>query len=492
MTKLKFVLGIAILLTIVRAGLVFFEQISPQEAYYAACAAQPAAAYFDGPAGTAITMGQLERWDGLAGRLSMPIWALAATLACFYMVRRLTGEVAASGAALVLNALPVFNAWSLRIGPELPALTFGLLALYAGWRGFESERSALFWWLLCGLLIGAASNFIYATVAIAPVLAVFLWYSRKHRNPVGIVCGITVLVVPALLLFPALRWNAQQDWIPIAGGTLQTAWQFNAARAGSALLDAIYLLSPIVAIGLVLIWWISARGTRTHLRTRFVFICALPGMLLGFYAIYRGDNPAFFFLLATPLLLARAGELLTLLPLGRLWATIAVVLAVILSLPVVHHVFGEGRLWSAASTQVRQTFVQGLESGQDNLFLIAEDAPMASILGYYLKDDLIPPPGHPTVYVQASQDISSQFSLWPSYDDFIESDHHTDEFFTEQKGENPFVGRDALYVTREPLTDLPQAIRGAFESVTLAGEMPDAGEERLYIYRCLNYQTLPL
>jgi hypothetical protein len=395
-------------------------------------------------------------------------------------------------AALVLNVLPVFNAWSLRIGPELPALTFVLLALYAGWRGFESERGGVFWWALSGVLIGAASNFIYATVAIAPVLAIFLWYSRKHRNPVGIVSGIIVLIIPALLLVPALRWNAQQDWIPIAGGTLQTAWQFNPAGAGASVLDVLLLLSPVVAIGLLLIWWISARGARTHLRTRFVFICALPGMLLGFYAIFRGENPTFFFLLATPLLLARAGELLTVLPLGRLWANIAVVLAVILSVPVMHRVFGEGHLWSAASAQVRQAFVQGLESGQDNLFLIAEDAPIASILGFYLKDDLIPPPGHPTVYVQASQDISSQFSLWPSYDDFIESDHHADEFFTEQKGENPFIGRDALYVTRETLDDLPQAIRGAFESVTLAGEIADVGEKPLYIYRCLNYQTLPL
>ncbi len=492
MTKFKFVLGIAVLLTLVRAGLVYFEQISPQEAYYAACAAQPAPAYFDGPAGTAITMGQLERWDGLAGRLSMPIWALAATLACFYLVRRLTGEVVASGAALVLNALPVFNAWSLRVSPELPALTFALLALYAGWRGFESEKGSLVWWLLCGLLIGAASFFVYAAIAIAPVLTIFLWYSRKHRNTAGIVSGILVLLVPSLLLIPALRWNAAQDWIPIAGGTLQTAWQFNPAGAGAALLDAIYLLSPIVAIGLLLIWWISARGARTHLRARFVFICALPGILLGFYAIYRGENPMFFFLLATPLLLARAGELIAALPLGKLWARGAVLLAVILSIPVVHHVFEEGKLWSAASAQVRQTFIQGLESGHDNLFLIAQDAPIASILGYYLKDDLIPPPGHPAVYVQASQDISSQFSLWPSYDDFIDSDHHADEFFTEQKGENPFIGRNALYITREAVGDLPQAIRGAFESVTLAGEMPDVGEERLYIYRCLNYQTLPL
>lgn len=492
MSKLKLTLLMALALTLVRLAVVYFEQISPTEAYYAACAAQPAPAYFDGPAGTALTVGQLERWGNFTGRAVAPIWALAATLACFYLVRRLNSEGAAFWAALVLNALPVFNVYALRISPELPALTMATLAIYAVWRGAEEDKRALAWWAFGGLLLGAASYFVYAAIVLAPALTIFLWYSRKHRDAKGIVGGLVLLALPVLCISPALQWNAEQDWIPLAGGTLRTAWQFDPAGAGAALLKFIYLLSPLVAIGLLLIWLVCGRGARTHVRARFIFIGALPGVVLGFYAIYRGENPLFFFLLATPLLLARSGELLTLLPMGRIWGRLAVLLAVLLTLPAAFEVYREGREWPGAAAQVREVFFKRLEAGQDNLFLIAQDAPMASVLGYYLRDDLIPPPGHPAVYVQASQDIADQYALWAGYDDFIASDHTADEFFTEQKGENPFIGRSALYVTREPMEELPQAIKGAFESVSPAGEISAPDTERLYIYLCVNYQTLPL
>jgi len=492
MSKLKLTLLIAVLLTLVRVAIVYFEQISPGEAYFAACAAHPAPAYFDGPAGTALTVGQLELWSSFSGRAAAPVWALAATLACFYLVRRLNSESAGFWAAMALNALPIFNIYALRISPELPALTFVLLGAYAGWRAFDGEKRAPLWWTLAGLLIGVAANFVYEAVVLAPALVIFLWYSRKHRNAEGILSGVIVLAIPLLCLLPALMWNAEQNWIPLAGGTLQTAWQFDPGGAASALWRTIYLISPVVAIGLLLVWIICGRGAGVHLRARFIFIGALPGILLGIYQIYRGEDPLFFFLMATPFLLARSGELIALMPMGHLWARVAVLIAVVLTIPAAMKVYDEGREWPAAAAQMRKVFTQRLEEGQDNLFLIAQDAPMASVLAYYLRDDLIPPPGHPAVYVQASQDISNQYALWPSYDDFIATERPVDEFFTEQKGENPFMERDALYVTREPLDALPQAIQGAFEEVRLVDEIGGPDAERLYIYLCVNYQTLPL
>ena len=69
-----------------------------------------------------------------------------------------------------------------------------------------------------------------------------------------------------------------------------------------------------------------------------------------------------------------------------------------------------------------------------------------------------------------------------------------DDYFTEQRAENPFLGRSALYVTRERAEELPQSIRAAFDSVVLFRELPGAGGDPrpLYIYLCLVYQTLPL
>ncbi|MGB8466742.1 MAG: hypothetical protein WCE49_17480, partial [Terrimicrobiaceae bacterium] len=67
-------------------------------------------------------------------------------------------------------------------------------------------------------------------------------------------------------------------------------------------------------------------------------------------------------------------------------------------------------------------------------------------------------------------------------------------YYTEQQAENAFLGRSALYITRESAGDLPQAIKAAFDSVVLFRKLPSAGDDArpLYIYLCLVYQTLPL
>ena len=63
-----------------------------------------------------------------------------------------------------------------------------------------------------------------------------------------------------------------------------------------------------------------------------------------------------------------------------------------------------------------------------------------------------------------------------------------DEYFTEQKGVNPFMGRNALYLG----ADLPQTIGAAFENVTPLSRIVLPGGRKLTIFLCLNYQTLPL
>jgi hypothetical protein len=119
-------------------------------------------------------------------------------------------------------------------------------------------------------------------------------------------------------------------------------------------------------------------------------------------------------------------------------------------------------------------------------FLITEDADLASLLAIYFKPAA--PSEYPSVFVPESPALTSQFGIWPSYGNFVESDMVADEFFTEQKGYNPFIGRHALYMG----TELPQTVKGAFSEVKpLRGiKLPDG--RRMVIYLCLDYQTLPL
>jgi Dolichyl-phosphate-mannose-protein mannosyltransferase len=485
--------------TAARVAAVWFTDPSPGEAYYFLCSQNPAPAYFDGPGGTAAVIGlaNLQENSNIIWRLAAPVWALCATLACFALVRSLTGTNRAVSIALLLNAVPAFNSSALRVGPELPALTFALLGMLTAWRASKASRVRVLSWAGAGLLFGAASWFAYAAAAILLGLSCIALHNPGRRLTAGdFYAWLLLLGIPALCLTPSLLWNAQQEWIPIAGGTFRTIWAFDLAsflRSLSGMLQSLSpLLLPAIPLGCLLALLDSRKG---NAEARFIFWCGLPGVLLGIYFVLRGGSGVLYFLLVAPLLLLKAMDLFASrarLAAGLRWA--AVILACIFSIYAIFEAVKAGRGWRLAASELGGVFLERSAEGQNDLFLIAEDAKLASVLGYYLRNDFVAPAGHPTVYVQESQDISNQFAFWPSYADFTETGKVSDEYFTEQQAENAFLGRSALYITHERRGDLPQSIEAAFDSVNLFRELPGAGDDPrpLYIYLCLIYQTLPL
>ena len=135
----------------------------------------------------------------------------------------------------------------------------------------------------------------------------------------------------------------------------------------------------------------------------------------------------------------------------------------------------------------------------EKLFLIADERHRASEISFYLKDKRMEGPGHPPCYIIESQDLVNQFSFWPRYDQFVEApanpNQPSEDAFTEQKGENPFVGRSALLI-RNFGKNPPHNIRAAFESTEPVGtiELKRFGEHVRYwqIFLCRHYRTLPL
>lgn len=496
MNAKKILISLLVVLTVLRVVIVALEEPSPAEAYYFLCSQHPAAAYFDGPAGMATFVGWARAFGlpDVIWRMQAPLWALAATLACFSVVRRMGDEEKAAWAALLLNALPFFNMAALRVGPTMPALTFAFLAFSFGWLAFHAERRPTVCWLLTGAMIGLAAFFEYSAVALAPALLLFTLCSQTHRTWRDGKGLVLLVIVPMLMLAPAMIWNASQNWIPIAGGTLQTLWQFRLGGLVVATWQMLGSFSPLIFILFFIAWGISLRESQHHLRSRYVFIGAMPGVLMCVYFALRGMEGDFYLLLVAPLLLFKAVSVLSGLDWGRTGAAVAAALGILFSAYGMFNVYQTGHGWGGTADEVEKDWT---ENGEKGLFLVAEDASLASILSYHLRDVLVPPPGHPTVYVGESQDISNQFGLWPNYGDFVETDHPVqtgDGYFTEQKGENPFVGRSALYISREKEDELPQTIKAAFESVALVRRLPaaGAGKDALYIYLCLNYQTLPL
>ncbi len=496
MKAARIVVLVVIVLTLVRLALVWLQKPSPDEAYYFLCSQHPAPAYFDGPPGTAYLVGLVHAVGGgdFFWRALAPLGALAASLFCFVFVRRLANDSVAALATVVLNLLPGFNVQALRVGPQLPALALLILCLLLVWNAFEAQKNSLVWWAAAGLALGGASLFSYAAVFVIPLLVIFVLSSGKHRRVRDCAGLLLVTALPLAFLIPALIWNAQQEWIPVMPGTLRSLWHFDSGGFLASLVSLLYFISPLVAVTLLGTWVMLGGGARAHVRARFLFLAALPFVLLSLYMLYHGGDAAFFFLLAVPILLVRARDFVDRIPGGRWAGGAAVLLAFGFSLHAAAASMDDGRAWDSAAGHAREVFLEELKKGNESLFLVAENPSLASALGYYLKDSLVPPVGHPVVYVAESQDISSQYSLWPTYADFVEGAPPTDEYYTEQKGENPFVGRSALYITEEKADEVPQTIKAAFESVTLLEEYPLRGAHRnpLYIYLCKNYQTLPL
>lgn len=495
MKTTKLLLIVVGLLTVVRMGLVLFEDPSPAETYYYLCAEKPAPAYFDGPAGTARLIGWLEAVGLPEGgwRLQAPLWALAATGACFLLLRQVGNAEKAAWAGLALNALPVFNVAALRVGPGLPALTATTLTMWLAWRAFHAESGRLLWWLAAGLMMAVATSFAYAAVAWIPALLIFTLASPKHRR-VDEIIGLGLLILfPALILGPALAWNANLEWLPIASGTLRTLWMFAGWGFLLSSWELVKMFSPFVLGLMFLAWAVAGRESVRRLSARFLFLGALPGIVLSGYFALRGESAVLYLLLASPLLLFGIvmGDFRS--RWRRTIAGLTFTVAIAMAVWTVPGVITSGEGWRATAAEVRNAFLKQSAQG-DGIFLVAGDPALASVLGYHLRNDLVPPPGHPTVYVGESQDVSNQFGLWAGYGDFITSGHTADEYFTEQDGENPFLGRNALYITHEDEADLPQTIRAAFTSVIRLETLPAAGgnTEPLYIYQCLDYQTQPL
>src|SRR5207237_8382918 len=98
----------------------------------------------------------------------------------------------------------------------------------------------------------------------------------------------------------------------------------------------------------------------------------------------------------------------------------------------------------------------------EKLFLIADARDRASEISFYLRDKRVEGPGHPPVYIPESQDMVTQFSFWPRYDEFVElnpgTPRPTGEVYTEENGINLFVGQDALFIRNGEKDRVPHSI----------------------------------
>jgi len=483
--KTRGVLIFLSLLTLGRGVWLSVQGVSPQEAYFWMCGERLAAAFFDGPPGTAFLVGALGFGAGDSMEwlhLTWPVFGFIAAWLAWLLARTLYDDLVAAWTVVTLNALPVFNEHCVTVGPAIPALALVLAGTLAAYSAIEGRRKD---WVLAAALFALATLFRYEAVLVPFGLCIAVVATLKNRVRPDPLALAALILIPAAVLWPSMVWNAEWNWIAIAGGTFQTWWRPQPGGWASDVVE--YFREFSFGAGLLLAGSVAGLARAAFRPGRHRFLLAVGGPT-AFWAIYQfliGRNfsgAAWFALVPLLIFLSVAGMHWRWMPLA---GSVVVVIASVSTGLILREEGLMRGVWSALAGEMHAA-TREMPASEESGFLIAETAEQAAVLAVYFK--ATGQSKYPPVFVPESPALTSQFGIWPSYADFIESDKVPDEFFTEQQGHNPFIGRNALYMG----ADLPQTIKGAFAEVhPLRKVLLPAGGEVL-IFLCLNYQTLPL
>lgn len=481
-------LGLVMLLTAVRLWLASQWTVTPEEAFYWLCAQRMDLAFFDDPWGTAwvIKIGTSLGGDAAFGvRWIFPLCAGIATLAAWSLARKLAGPSTAWWTVVLLNATPGFQVAAIEAGPVMPALAASLVGLLL----IASRRDTLKAWIFGGFAVAVALQFSLWPLVVVPAVLTFLLPvhgDKKGSVPWGGVVCFGVIVMAALS--PFLIWNMRNDWAIGALGTWQTFTEITKASIigswdrAARTISGPAVVAMLIGVGIVAFRW------RHDRKSRRVAMLALPVAMVWLMAWLVGHSETFLILLGF-YLIAGAACLVT--PI-QFRAGLSVALAVMMSGQFYFQ--ATARLpdlpWSSIRRSVEALLAAGEPYQTAPIFLIAQSERLTASLNYHLAQSDIA--DETEVFLLESQNLANQFGIWPSYDDFVDTGVAPDEFFEELKAENPYQGRSAFYLTREPEQALPQAITAAFEEFQPAATIALSEGGTLYIYFCRHYQTLPL
>lgn len=484
-------LAVLLLLTATRMWFTAIFEVNGSEAYFWMCAQRLDFGFFDGPAGTALlARAGMELFGDHAFclRVFFPILAAACTVATGVLANRWVGQCAAWWAMALLNCLPAFNEIATTVNPVLPALTFATLGAVCVTARVAGIRE----WMACGIGFALAVQFSLTAILGFFALAIGCLSVRSfRRSPNGaFAVGLAFVLILAGMV-PYLAWNIKNQWPILALGTWQTfthftldSWYHSLGTAGASL-SWVGVFMFVVAIAFTVD---HARHSRS-LRTAAIAgsVCSV----LWLYSAGVGFPSAFLLIFAAILLLGPASQI------SQSWPRplgIGLITGIVASALVLHvyPILNQSASipWKEIRTELEAAANAAENATGKKVFVIAETTDMTALLAWHAAH--LESGSKLEVFRKESQNLSDQLGLWPSYDDFVETKTAPDELFEEMRAVNPFLGRSALYLTREATDDLPQTIQSAFESVQPVAEIRAGDNLTLHLYFCRNYLTLPL
>ena len=512
-------------LTVLRLLFITQVELSPDEAYYYQWSERLDWGYFSKGPGVAVAMWLSTHLFGaneFGIRVFSPLLALGTALLMFAFARRLYGESVALWTVLTIHCTPIFQVGGLVMTIDPLSIFFWMAALYAFWLALEKSPAFSLWWPLTGALIGLGflAKFTNAMQLLSILLLLAL--TRKYRCELRQPGLYTLLAAFAVCTAPPLLWNAQHDWITLAHlsarGGLNSAASLDPGEWFSFLGAHFGVYSPLLFGGFCMALWWGGKMARSHYKPRFLLAFAVPLLALYFTLSLKQAGeanwtaPAMLSLvvLAVALWHERALEsagarrfAISALALGAGLSLVTLNLDLLrtagLPLPYDRDPSARLRGWRSATEQV-EAFRTQFESAQGApVFLIANKYGTAASLAFHLHDRRAEGPGHPPVYVPESPFPENQYFFWPRYDENVARPagaRPKEEYYTEEMGDNAFLGRTALYITDRAEERPPSAIKRGFERVEMiaAFEQTRRGMPLrvLRVFACYHYKQVDL
>ncbi len=515
-------------------------ELSPDEAYYQMWSERLDWGYYSKGPGVAMAIRLGTTLFGpteFGVRVLSPLLALGTSLILFGFTRRLYGEGPAAWAILLLNLTPIFQAGSLLMTIDPLSVFFWCGAMWTCWLALERRRVRLPYWLLTGLCIGLGFLSKYTNamelLCIALAMALVPRWRREFRRP-----GFyLMLLVAAVVGSPPVIWNAGHAWITFNHlhdrGRLGTAFDQPLKEFTNYLGAHLGVYSPLIFVGLVIalpwLWRASfPRRPGYHAlepdveKARFGLAFSLPLIVMYTLLAFKTAGepnwtaPGFVSLsvFAVPLWYARAQRSRPL----AMYAVAAMVVALLMSGFMIDTDLARravrwpyerdptARLlgWRSTARSVAEFRQEEERDLGAPIFLIANRYQLAAELNFYLPARPVQGPGHPPVYLPESQNMETQFSFWPGYDQVTIRPAPanaplptTAEEEFRLVGSSPFVGHSALFITDdERHRELPPAVENGFEECNLVAqyEIQRLGQHlrHVRIYACFNYRGLDL
>ena len=510
-------------LTLIRLSMLGSTDLEFDEAHYWMWSERLAPGYFSKGPGIAFAIRASTAIFGATEfgvRFWSPILAAGTSLFLFYFGRRLFNENVGLWTVIAFNVTPIFNVGAFVITTDALSIFFWMAAMFSFWLAVEKSPQFSLYWPLTGLLIGLGflSRWINAfeIVCVLLVLAFAPRLRQEFKRP-GLYWLLGCFVICTI---PPIVWNAQHAWITVlhlrTRGSLTEDVGFRPLEPLKFFGEHFLFYAPLLFAALV--WGVIGNWRRVNqqFKVLFLFWFGLPVF-------------AFYFLLSINHVPTPNWDAVSFLSFGLLAAhywcerldkrgvksflVMAILLGFVISLFALDSDLLRSagfrfwrsdpsdrmRGWKSMTAEVERIRNDLETKLGEKLFLIADERHRASVISFYLRDKRVEGPGHPPVYLVESQDLLNQFSFWPRYDQFVDAPakpaQSPDETYTEQKGENPFVGRSALLI-RNFGKNPPHNIRAAFESTELLGtiELKRFGEHVRYwqVFVCRRYRTLPL